>query len=261
MRSEPKVGTRGLVPTMGAFHEGHLELMRRSRSHCDQTVVSLFVNPLQFGPNEDLSRYPRQEDRDFEMAADVGVDIMFAPSAEELLPNSQTTVHVAELAHRWEGARRPGHFDGVATIVAKLFNLVRPETAYFGWKDFQQCAVVDRIVTDLNFPLNLTFVDTYREPDGLAMSSRNAYLSPEHRKLAPEIYRTLVSCRQEVAQKPVSIALLHATKHLNSLGFLVDYFALVDTETLEPLDEVTNQCRLIVAAKLGNTWLIDNLGL
>lgn len=246
---------------MGALHDGHLSLIRKSVAECQTNIISLFVNPLQFGPQEDLSRYPRQEAEDLALAEAAGADFAFAPSVEELLPTSQAAVHVPRLSERWEGRRRPGHFEGVATIVAKLFNIISPGVAYFGLKDFQQCAVVQAMVTDLNFPIALRFGETVREADGLAMSSRNRYLSEDHRAVAPQIYATLLSTKSKLADAPVSEALTIARQHLESLGFEVDYFALVDRFSLEPTEVVDQNGRLIVAAKLANTWLLDNLGL
>lgn len=254
-----RTGKVGLVPTMGAFHEGHVSLMRRARAECDTVVVSLFVNPTQFGPSEDFERYPRDEEGDAAMAGAAGVDIVFAPSVDEIYPRKTTVVQVRGVATRWEGAHRPGHFDGVATIVCKLFNIVRPYIAYFGLKDFQQCAVVRQMVEDLNLPVRLSFEETVREADGLAMSSRNVYLSREHREIAPELYSQLSKVKQDIASdKPVQLATSEARRHLTSLGFDVEYFEAVDAATLEPLQVKTSDVRVIAAAKLGAVRLIDN---
>lgn len=252
----------GLVPTMGAFHQGHLSLMRTCREECDVCVVSLFVNPTQFGPNEDFSLYPRNEARDFEMAERIGVDAIFAPSVDSMYEGSQTSIHVAGVSDRWEGERRPGHFDGVATVVAKLFLIVRPNRAYFGEKDYQQCAVLRQMVRDLNFPLELRFCPTVRESDGLAMSSRNVYLSPEERAVAPLLKATLEKTAGLLEASPsdreIEAVLASARSELAQGGFEVDYFALVNSRTLEPLLSRDVPSRLIAAAKLGRTRLIDN---
>jgi len=190
LRSQGK--TIGFVPTMGYFHEGHLSLMRRARQECDVVVVSIYVNPLQFGPREDFNRYPRDLQRDLKMAEEVGVDIVFAPKDEDMYPEGyQTFVEVTELTRSLEGFYRPGHFRGVTTVVAKLFNIVLPHKAYFGEKDFQQLRVVQRMVRDLNFPVEIVPCPTVRETDGLAMSSRNTYLNTEERRAATVLYRAL----------------------------------------------------------------------
>jgi pantoate--beta-alanine ligase len=192
----------GFVPTMGALHEGHVALMRHARAETSFVVMSLFVNPTQFGPNEDLSRYPRQEARDCELAAAAGVDVAFIPSPDEVYRSTAPTmIHVPSVSERWEGAARPGHFDGVATVVAKLFNMVAPDVAYFGRKDLQQCAVVAKLVADLDFSITLRFVETIREPDGLALSSRNAYLSPSARQRAPLLSGTLIAAAQRIRRR------------------------------------------------------------
>lgn len=251
----------GLVPTMGAFHDGHLQLMRRSIEDNRTTVVSLFVNPLQFGEGEDFSRYPRDESADAEMAKSVGVDVLFIPEVSAIYPNDRpTTIHVPVVTERWEGASRPGHFDGVSTVVAKLFNLVQPSVAYFGRKDFQQCAVVSRMVCDLNFPINLSVEPTIREPDGLALSSRNRFLSEENRRLAPAIFESLKECKRAIlAEDNPAIASARAIAKLESRRIAVDYFAYVDDESLELLSEKRQGSTLICAARLGSTRLIDNI--
>jgi pantoate--beta-alanine ligase len=252
----------GFVPTMGAFHEGHLSLMRQAKAECSHVTVSLYVNPLQFGPNEDLARYPRQEELDFRMAADAGVDVMFAPRSDEWALASKTSVSVRGLTDVWEGAFRPGHFDGVATIVAKLFNLVRPRMAYFGLKDFQQCAVIRQMVADLDFPLQLRFCDTIRETDGLALSSRNRYLSPDDRAVAAKLFAELLRLAEAFRNLPVtewSSELEKSIATLSELGFMVDYLAAVDKETLQIQQDSSKPTQIIVAARLGSTRLIDNL--
>ncbi len=250
----------GFVPTMGAFHEGHLTLMRRAKASYGSCVVSLFVNPTQFGPREDFANYPRHEERDFELAASAGVDVMFAPSTEDMASETSTRVTVPGVSTRWEGEHRPGHFDGVATVVAKLFHIVRPSDAFFGLKDFQQCAVIRQMVHDLRFPIALHFEETVREMDGLAMSSRNAYLTPDERQAAPLLYRTISEAsRQIVDGRPVDESTNDAINALSRGGFSTQYLALVDAETLEPLDALTGASRIIVAAMLGRTRLIDNV--
>lgn len=253
-------GDLGFVPTMGAFHEGHLSLMRAARECHERVAVSLFVNPLQFGRSEDLGKYPRNEERDVSLAEGVGVDYLFAPSREEIYPRESTTISVPEITALWEGASRPGHFDGVATVVAKLFNIVHPRIAYFGWKDLQQCLVVRRMTEDLNYPVELKFLETVREPDGLALSSRNAYLNPEQRAKAPRLQETLAWVAGGLVKKsrePQEL-LASAREELARAGFDVDYLELVSLVDLQP----TNSCRnaaLIVASRLGTTRLIDNL--
>lgn len=253
----------GFVPTMGAFHEGHLQLMRRAKEVCDVAVASLYVNPTQFGKGEDFANYPRDLMQDAELAKSAGVDILFAPSTEEIYPlDSMTTVKVSQVGELWEGEHRPGHFDGVATIVAKLFNIVRPDVAFFGRKDFQQCAVIKRLVADLNFNLDLYFEPTVRESDGLAMSSRNRYLSASERELAPRIFQTLMACRDQLRSGgSVASVLDSGASNLAESGFEVDYLAYVRDDTLEPLNSLVDESTLICAARLGNTRLIDNLAL
>src|SRR2546421_3472895 len=224
-----------LVPTMGAFHEGHLSLMRRAKDVADTVIVSLFVNPMQFVKGEDFEHYPRNEEHDFHLAESVGVDIMFAPSVEEMYRGEQTIVQIQGVTSRWEGEHRPGHFEGVATIVAKLFNIIRPDIAIFGLKDFQQCVVIDRVVKDLNFPVALMFEETVREPDGLAMSSRNAYLSAQERGIAPLLHRELVRLAGLAA--PINAEFQASKRALSDAGFVVDYLALVDGRSLEPTKE------------------------
>ena len=237
MRAQPCDGTVALVPTMGAFHEGHLALFRAARAENDLVVASLFVNPAQFGANEDLAAYPRDEERDAQVAEEAGVDVLFAPDATELYPPGfQTWVDVEQLAGRLEGEHRPGHFRGVATICLKLFNIVRPDRAYFGQKDAQQVAVLKRMVRDLDLEVEIRVVPTVRDPDGLALSSRNAYLSPEERELALTLPRALAT--KDAAQ---------ARARLNGLD--VDYVEVADFEP-----------RVLVAAvRVGKTRLIDNV--
>lgn len=251
----------GFVPTMGAFHEGHLTLMRKAKAEVGYCVVSLFVNPTQFGKGEDFTKYPRDEHRDFEMARAAGVDAVFAPSAEEVYGDSKTLVQVSGVSDLWEGPIRPGHFDGVATVVAKLFGMVGPCEAYFGQKDFQQCCVIQRMVLDLHLPVRLHFEDTIRESDGLAMSSRNVYLSPEDRKIAPLIYANLIAAKNAInAGEPIDNAIQNSLNILREAGFEVQYFAAVD-QFMNPLDSLAPGSRLITAVRIGGVRLIDNIAL
>lgn len=257
----PKDKKIGFVPTMGALHEGHLQLMRRSKEETDLTVISIFVNPLQFGPNEDFARYPRDLQTDAEMAESVGVDVVYAPEVSEIYPNKESTVvTVPEVTSRWEGAHRPGHFDGVSTVVAKLFNIVSPDVAFFGRKDFQQCMVIQRMIQDLNMRIKLSIEPTVRESDGLALSSRNRYLSASERSAAPQIFKTLSDMREEIIKENDVDQLLVAGKEsLDKHGFVSDYLAYVSDLTLAPLNKFTSSSSLIFAGKLGSTRLIDNV--
>ncbi len=251
----------GLVPTMGAFHEGHLFLMQQAKKECDVVVVSLFVNPLQFGPTEDLARYPRDLSKDSKMAADEGVDFLFAPSADEIIPpDSTTTVSVHDVASRWEGAARPGHFDGVATIVAKLFQIVKPNIAYFGQKDYQQTVVIRTMTDDLNFDLTIRVMPTIREKDGLAKSSRNRFLSPPERLAAAALYRALSHAKKSVQKGEHDCHILQ--KEVESIlqlepAIAIDYVALVDPKTLEPISQI--EAVLLLAVRIGSVRLIDNI--
>ena len=251
-----------LVPTMGALHVGHMALIEEARRKADRVAATIFVNPLQFGANEDLDRYPRQEERDVAMLADAGCDLLWLPAAEEMYPPGfATTVSVKGLSDRWEGEVRPGHFDGVATVVAKLLCAVRPDLAFFGEKDFQQLAVIRRMVQDLQLGVEILGVGTVRDEDGLALSSRNAYLSPDERSKAVELPRTLdVTAKRVLSGTPVPEALADAEARLKAAGFSrVDYVALVNALTLEPLDRPVGPMRLIAAALIGKTRLIDNI--
>lgn len=255
-------GAVGLVPTMGAFHEGHLSLMRSARELCDQLVVSLFVNPLQFGPAEDWDAYPRNEERDISLAQQEGVDVLFAPSVSEMYESMRTTVRVSEVSDLWEGERRPGHFEGVATVVAKLFGIVGCRFAHFGQKDYQQCRVIESMTNDLSMDVVLFFHDTIRESDGLAMSSRNVYLSPEERTVAPAIFQGLQDLAAELQfapGRPVEKSLQRVASWWKSLGLEPEYLALVDADTLKPLKTNSRNSRLITAVRLGSTRLIDNV--
>ncbi len=255
-------GKLALVPTMGALHPGHMALIDEAKRRADEVAASVFVNPTQFGAGEDFGRYPRREAEDVRMLEDKGCDFLWAPSVSDVYPDGfATKVSVAGISERWEGEARPGHFDGVATVVAKLLLSVRPHVALFGEKDFQQLAVIRRMVSDLDIAVEIVAVPTVREADGLALSSRNAYLSPEERKRAAALPNALKNARDAVAAgSAVSIALQEAKQALVDAGFLrIDYVALVDAETLEPIDEPLGQMRLIAAAVIGNTRLIDNL--
>jgi len=252
----------GLVPTMGALHEGHLSLVRAARRENDVVLVSLFVNPTQFGPTEDLARYPRDLEGDRQKLEDEGADILWRPPAEEVYPPGyQTYIRVEDLETRLDGATRPGHFRGVATVVSKLFHVCLPHRAYFGQKDAAQVAVIRRLAQDLNFPLRVVVCPIVREPDGLAMSSRNAYLSPADRQAATVLYRSLQA----------AVSLYHAGSHAaeslrqcliaaisSEPRAKLDYAAAVDPDTLQPLDQVTRPTLLAVAAWFGGTRLIDN---
>lgn len=254
--------TVGFVPTMGYFHEGHLTLMREAKKENDRVVVSLFVNPTQFGPQEDLSRYPRDAARDREMAESVGVDLIFAPEAEEMYPEGyQTWVDLGDLTEGLCGASRPGHFKGVATVVTKLFMIVGPDRAYFGEKDAQQLRVIRRMVRDLNMPLSIRPVPIVREPDGLAMSSRNVYLSSEERKAALVLSRSLFNAKELAAagEKNVS-SLKEAMMELIGAQPLavLDYLEFVDEETLRPVQRMERPVLVALAVRIGKTRLIDN---
>ncbi len=259
----PRAESHGFVPTMGALHAGHRALLDRARGENDRVTLSIFVNPLQFGPNEDLSRYPRPIEADLDLAERAGVDAVFLPSVEEMYPETPTRIVVpGALTERWEGASRPGHFDGVATVVARLFGLVGAGRAYFGRKDLQQCRVVAKMARDLALPVGLVFVPTVREGDGLARSSRNVYLAPEERAKAPLLYATLKDCAGAIRfGTGIETALHEGRSRLRGAGFLPDYLAYVALDDLRPLDTFHRDSALIVAARLGATRLIDNLEL
>jgi pantoate--beta-alanine ligase len=254
----------GLVPTMGYLHEGHLSLLRAARSECDVVVMSLFVNPAQFSPGEDLERYPRDQERDEGLAEEVGVDIVYAPAEDEVYPADYATyVEVEGLTEVLEGdpARRgAGHFRGVTTIVAKLFNTVQPDVAYFGQKDAQQAIVVERMVRDLDFPVRIRVLPTLREPDGLAMSSRNAYLDSEARAQAAALSRALSAARESASGGSLEAALASAREELRDAGIDAEYLEARDAENLTPVAELNGRPVLIaVAAKVGGARLIDNV--
>jgi pantoate--beta-alanine ligase len=252
----------GFVPTMGALHEGHLSLVRRARSECDQVVASIFVNPLQFAPGEDFGKYPRTFEEDCRLLELERVDVLFAPDAAEMYPNgSLTTVTVSDVGDRLDGASRPGHFAGVATIVAKLFHVVGPTRAYFGQKDAAQLAVLRQMVRDLNFDVGLVGCAIVRDSDGLALSSRNKFLSPTEREQALVLHRTLLRLEQMIAEgERQSVTLVR--RGMETLdtggGIRVDYLAMVDANSLLPVASVEKGTLVAVAAYVGSTRLIDN---
>lgn len=250
-----------LVPTMGALHAGHLTLVEEAKRRADRVAATIFVNPLQFGANEDFGRYPRQEEKDAEALAEAGCDLLWLPQPEEMYPAGfATNVSVKGLGDRWEGEARPGHFDGVATVVAKLLCAVRPEIAVFGEKDFQQLAVIRRMTQDLQLGVEILGVPTVRDADGLALSSRNSYLSADERRRAGELPTALKDAATDIRSgTPVSEALARAVERLKSAGFKIDYVALVNSLTLEPLERPEGSMRLIAAATIGTTRLIDNI--
>ena len=251
-----------LVPTMGALHAGHLALVAKARRRADRVVATIFVNPMQFGANEDLDRYPRRETEDARMLKEAGCDLLWVPSVADIYPKGfATKVSVSSLSQRWEGEARPGHFDGVATVVAKLLIAVGPDLALFGEKDFQQLAVIRRLAADLAIPVDIVGVPTVRDPDGLALSSRNAYLSSDERVRAVALSRSLEVARDRIAGgESVADAIEDAKQQLGNAGFSpIDYVALVDADTLEPVDAPRQNLRLIAAATIGSTRLIDNI--
>lgn len=254
--------TIALVPTMGALHDGHMALIEAAKSRADRVVASIFVNPRQFGPNEDLDAYPRKELADAAMLQAAGCALLWLPPVEVMYPEGYATnVSVSGVTEMLDGAARPGHFDGVATVVSKLFNQVRPDIALFGEKDYQQLLVIRRMVTDLNMPIEVEGVTTQRDEDGLALSSRNAYLAPEEREAARALPRALGEAARSIAAGgDVAEALAKAVAQLEKAGFgPVDYVSLRDAETLEPMEQFDRPARLLAAARLGRTRLIDNL--
>ncbi|WP_404471860.1 pantoate--beta-alanine ligase [Vreelandella venusta] len=251
-----------LVPTMGNLHEGHLALVAQARQHADIVVASLFVNPMQFGPGEDLDAYPRTFEADHAQLSDAGCDILFAPTVNALYPNgltAQTKVHVPDVGEGLCGGSRPGHFDGVSTVVSMLFNLVQPDVACFGEKDYQQLAVIRKLVSDLHMPIEIIGVPIVRAEDGLALSSRNGYLNAQERTTAPMLYRTLCSLRDALERgESIEQVLQRGKTTLYDAGFTPDYLELRDT-ALGPVSAATRQAVLLAAAKLGPARLIDNL--
>ncbi len=252
----------GFVPTMGALHKGHASLVQAAKAQCAPVVVSIFVNPKQFGPAEDFQKYPRTLESDRVLLESLGVDYLFAPPAEEIYPKSfRTLIDVEGLSNRLEGRSRPGHFQGVATVVLKLFEIVQPHFAYFGRKDAQQCRIVQQMAADLNLDTEIVVSPIVREPDGLALSSRNAYLSADDRRAATALYRSLEAVKAEIIAGQRDAAHLIATirRLLDSEpGVRTDYVEIVDAESLEPVTLLRNRCFVLIAARVGKTRLIDN---
>lgn len=250
-----------LVPTMGALHAGHVSLIEAAKRPGTKVVASIFVNPRQFGPNEDLGRYPRREMADIRMLTEAGCDAVWMPSVDTMYPDAfATTIHVSGVSEGFDGAARPGHFDGVATVVTKLFNQVRPDAAYFGEKDFQQIAVIRRMVADLDMGIEIVGVPTQREDDGLALSSRNIYLDVDERAKAVALPRALGVAARAIARGEDVVAVLDdARTTLTAAGFEVDYVALADAETLAVEPAADRPRRLLAAARMGSTRLIDNV--
>jgi len=265
-RAVRRAGKRqGFVPTMGALHEGHLSLIQAARAACDVVVVSIFVNPAHFGPNEALAKYPRSFERDCELLEREGVELLFAPTVEEMYPaDAETWVTVEGLSGKLDGRSRPGHFRGVTTVVAKLFHAVEPDAAFFGQKDAAQVAVIRRMVRDLNLAVEIVVCPIVREADGLAMSSRNAYLDPEQRKRALVLHRSLMRVQELVEAGERDVAkLLAAGREVfgGESSVRLDYFEIVDPDTLDPVADVSGGALVAVAAYVWNTRLIDNIQL
>lgn len=253
----------GLVPTMGALHEGHTALVKRAKAECSHVAVSIFVNPKQFGPKEDFAKYPRNLEKDAEMLKAIGVDVVFAPAAEEIYPDGfRTYATVEAISDRLEGKTRPGHFRGVATVVLKLFGIVAPRFAYFGRKDAQQVRIIDSMTRDLNLDTEIVVCPIVREPDGLALSSRNAYLNAEERKAATVLYRALVAAKAELDAGVRDALELQSVMNKIFAGeslSRLDYAEIVSADTFEPVVRVGENCYAVVAAWVGKTRLIDNL--
>lgn len=255
--------TIGLVPTMGALHQGHISLVEAAKRDGTYVVVSIFVNPTQFGPNEDFARYPRDEAGDVRKCEQAGVDLVFVPPVEQMYPpDAVTTVHVAKLTDTLCGPCRPGHFDGVATVVAKLFDIVQPDRAYFGQKDAQQLAVIRRMTRDLNLPIEIVGCPTVREPDGLALSSRNAMLSADERRRAPALHRALCDARDRIASGERDAQQL--TNHMARIigearPAQIDYISIVDPDTMQLVERIDGPVLIALAVRIGHTRLIDNL--
>jgi pantoate--beta-alanine ligase len=263
-RSQRSAGKHlGLVPTMGALHEGHLSLVRAARARCDVVAASLFVNPLQFGPGEDLAKYPRDFDRDRALFEKEGVDFLFTPSVEEMYPAGAVTyVTVEGISDKLCGRSRHGHFRGVTTVVSKLFHIVEPDLAFFGQKDAAQVAIIRRMVRDLDFPVEIVVCPIVREADGLAMSSRNAYLNSQQRKSALALYRSLIEVQQHFDQgQRVPARLIEAGSQIfeEEPSVRLDYLEIVDPETLDPVSDLSRSALVAVAAFVGNARLIDNI--
>jgi pantoate--beta-alanine ligase len=253
----------GFVPTMGALHEGHLSLVRAARASSDAVAASIFVNPTQFGPNEDLAKYPRSFERDCELLQREGVKLLFAPSVEEMYPAGGVTwVTVEGLSDKLDGRSRPGHFRGVTTVVAKLFHIVEPDASFFGQKDAAQVAIIRRMVRDLHLPLEIVTCPIVREADGLAMSSRNAYLDPEQRKRALVLHRSLMRVQRlaEAGEREVSKLLAAGREEfVKESSVRLDYFEIVDPDKLDPVEDISAGALVAVAAYVGSTRLIDNI--
>ena len=253
----------GFVPTMGALHQGHLSLMRAARAQCEVVAASIFVNPLQFGPNEDFAKYPRNFERDRELLEQEGVELLFAPSVEEMYPAGAVTyVTVEGLSEKLCGKSRPGHFRGVTTAVSKLFHIVEPDTAFFGQKDAAQAAIIRRMVRDLNFPIEIVVCPIVREADGLAMSSRNDYLDLQQRRSALVLYRSLMRVKELFEGKERNVArLIAAGKKVfeQEPSVRLDYFEIVNPDTLDPVEEISENALVAVAAFVGRTRLIDDI--
>ncbi len=262
-----KYKTIGFIPTMGALHKGHVSLMKKAMMENDITVVSIFVNPAQFGPKEDFAHYPRPFDADCALLSEVGIQCLFHPSADDIYPNgfeNATQVYVPNLSTLWCGKTRPQLFGGVCSVVCRLLNIVSPTKAYFGQKDFQQLVLIQRMVKDLHMPVQIISGDTIREIDGLACSSRNAYLTEAERKIAPALHKALQDCdklfKSGVTNTPEILAKAKET-HLNNTPIQLDYFTIVDPDTLAEVPIARKGCRVLIAGYLGTTRLIDNLGL
>jgi len=257
--------TIGLAPTMGALHQGHLSLVRRSRKECDFTVVSIFVNPTQFGPGEDFDSYPRTFDSDCAACRDLAVDLIFAPAVQEMYTGENLTwIDVDKISAHLCGASRPGFFRGVCTVVAKLFNIVQPNVAYFGEKDAQQLAVITRMVADLNLPIEIRGCPIVREPDGLALSSRNQYLDPEQRRQAVCLYQALEHARQLVGKGQIDPAvLIDSMKSIieKQSQARIDYITIVDRDLMQPMSKIDRPARIALAVHLGPARLIDNIAI
>ncbi len=258
-----QVGTLGLVPTMGYLHRGHLALVEQALAECGAAAASIFVNPAQFGPNEDLGRYPRDLERDLHLLEQAGTSLAFVPDAGEIYPPGfDTRIEPGAVAAPLEGAVRPGHFSGVATVVTKLLNIVQPDRAYFGQKDAQQTAVIRQLVRDLDLPVRIVVADTVRDPDGLALSSRNVYLSPGQRAQAPLLRRSLLAAQASFAAgERDADALRNAVRAALAVepGFAIDYVSVADPDTMRELQRVDERALVLLAARLGPTRLIDNL--
>lgn len=256
----------GFVPTMGNIHAGHLKLLERCRAECEFSVATIFVNPLQFGPTEDFADYPRTLEQDRELLAAAGCDLLLRPAVNDVYgkdPQSSTRVRVPDLSERLCGAARPGHFDGVATVVTRLLNYVRPDIAYVGLKDYQQYLIIRRLVADLGMDVRIEGVETVRETDGLATSSRNAYLSPNERRTAPELYRTLQAMALRIAdgERDYEDIAANGREDLTAAGFRLDYIEICHAGTLRPAAAEDTELAILAAAFLGGTRLIDNLRL